>query len=175
MTQSQYKTKPLSRKDIRMLAFVLREVFGQGNVLHLDIIGALEKGMFKIFDEVYELEVVGKGEMSEYALYLPDIKTIVVREDVYDQALEGNPRHRFTIAHEIGHAVLHNDIKKLARIDGKIPEIKAYEDPEWQANEFAGEFLAPAHLIANLTIEQIVEHCGVSLSVATHRYKNIRK
>lgn len=175
MTQSQYKTKPLSRKDIRDIAFVLRGIFGQGKNMNLDIIGVLEAGMFNFFGETYELEIVDKNEMHEYALYLPDIKTIVIREDVYEQALEGNPRHRFTIAHEIGHAVLHNDIRKLARIEGKLPSIKAYEDPEWQANEFAGELLAPAQLIANLTVSEIVDQCGVSWSVASHRYNNIRK
>ncbi|MDL5377132.1 ImmA/IrrE family metallo-endopeptidase [Exiguobacterium mexicanum] len=175
MTQSQYKTKPLSRKDIRDIAFVLRGIFGQGMNMNLDIIDVLEAGMFNFFGEAYELQIVDRDEMHEYALYLPDIKTIVIREDVYEQALKGNPRHRFTIAHEIGHAVLHNDIRKLARIQGKLPNIKAYENPEWQANEFAGELLAPAHLIADLDVDQIVEQCGVSWSVASHRFNNIRK
>ncbi|WED56149.1 ImmA/IrrE family metallo-endopeptidase [Exiguobacterium profundum] len=175
MTQSQYKTKPLSRRDIRTLAFVLRRVFGQGNNMHLDILDALESGMVRIFGDDFEYEVVEEHEMSDYAMYLPDYKKIVIREDVYEKALAGNPRHRFTLAHEIGHAILHNDVKKLARVDGKLPIIKAYEDPEWQANEFAGELLAPEHLIAGLTIEQIVEQCGVSREVAVRRFNNIRR
>jgi Zn-dependent peptidase ImmA (M78 family) len=42
-------------------------------------------------------------------------------------------RKRLTMAHELGHLVLHNGL--------------AAEDPEGEANEFAAEFLMPAHVI----------------------------
>ena len=42
-------------------------------------------------------------------------------------------RKRLTFAHELGHLVLHNGL--------------AIEDPEREANEFAAEFLMPAHVI----------------------------
>lgn len=42
-------------------------------------------------------------------------------------------RKRLTLAHELGHLVLHNGV--------------AVEDPEREANEFAAEFLMPAHVI----------------------------
>lgn len=42
-------------------------------------------------------------------------------------------RKRLTLAHELGHLVLHNGV--------------ASEDPESEANEFAAEFLMPAHVI----------------------------
>lgn len=42
-------------------------------------------------------------------------------------------RKRLTMAHELGHLVLHNGL--------------APEDPEREANEFAAEFLMPAHVI----------------------------
>lgn len=42
-------------------------------------------------------------------------------------------RKRLTLAHELGHLVLHNGL--------------ATEDPEREANEFAAEFLMPAHVI----------------------------
>ena len=47
-------------------------------------------------------------------------------------------RHRFTLAHELGHAVLHRD---------EFPDAKG-DRQEREANEFAGEFLAPAEDIA---------------------------
>ena len=45
-----------------------------------------------------------------------------IREDVYERAIQGVPRDIFTIAHEIGHAILHDDIQEiaLARNDEKI-------------------------------------------------------
>lgn len=45
-------------------------------------------------------------------------------------------RYRWTLAHELGHVVLHNQF-----VD---------EDPEQQANDFAAEFLMPEHLISPL-------------------------
>ena len=42
-------------------------------------------------------------------------------------------RKRLTLAHELGHLVLHNGL--------------GCEDPEREANEFAAEFLMPAHVI----------------------------
>lgn len=42
-------------------------------------------------------------------------------------------RKRLTLAHELGHLVLHNGL--------------AVEDPEREANEFAAEFLMPAHVV----------------------------
>ncbi|MEU6266222.1 ImmA/IrrE family metallo-endopeptidase [Saccharopolyspora shandongensis] len=42
-------------------------------------------------------------------------------------------RRRLTMAHELGHIVLHNGL--------------ATDDPEREANEFAAEFLMPSHVI----------------------------
>ena len=44
---------------------------------------------------------------------------------------------------------------------------KAYEDPEWQANCFAGELLVPKRLVKNLSVEEIVEQCKVTQAMAS--------
>jgi len=69
-------------------------------------------------------------------------------------------RCRSTIAHEVGHCFLHVPILNLFRsllfknnseglYRAKRTEIKAYQDPEWQAWEFARAILMPRHLICN--------------------------
>ena len=54
------------------------------------------------------------------------------------------------MAHELGHLLLHRvETITLAREDGDIPP---YKDPEWQANAFAGELLAPYEYIKDMSI-----------------------
>ena len=54
-------------------------------------------------------------------------------------------------------------------------KIRSFEDPEWQAKCFAGELLIPAHLVGDLTPEEISEKCGVSYDAAVVQYKSMRK
>ena len=38
----------------------------------------------------------------------------------------------------------------------KLLTIPAYRSPEWQADAFGGELLMPAHLIADMTVEEVM-------------------
>ncbi len=85
--------------------------------------------------------------MNAYAKYEPITQTLKVRDSVYDGAFNDNTRDRFTIAHEIGHAILHTNVtQSYARFNQKP---KAFEDPEWQANEFAANLLLPLNDISS--------------------------
>jgi Zn-dependent peptidase ImmA (M78 family) len=71
-------------------------------------------------------------------------------------------RKRLTLAHELGHLVLH-----ATYVD---------QDPEQQANDFAGEFLMPEHVIApalrSLTLGRLLElkgDYGVSMQAVFER------
>ena len=61
---------------------------------------------------------------------------IRIRESIYEGARQGKGRDRFTIMHEIFHFMWHDrDEISFAR----NPEsVKLYENPEWQADVFAG-------------------------------------
>ena len=69
-----------------------------------------------------------------------------------------------TIAHEVGHMVLHPGVS-LAR-NYNISDLKLFENSEWQADVFAGELLAPIRLIGNMTAIQIIDECKVSRKAA---------
>ncbi|HHT9126564.1 MAG TPA: ImmA/IrrE family metallo-endopeptidase [Candidatus Brocadiia bacterium] len=78
-----------------------------------------------------------------------DLTSIFVEDYVY----QNRPcRYRFTLAHEIGHFVLHKDIyiqHKFNSIDGWMSFIDFFPEKErslfeWQANEFAGLILVPS-------------------------------
>lgn len=71
-----------------------------------------------------------------------------------------------TLAHELGHFLLHDGITLgLARVGG-AEQIPIYCDPEWQASAFAGEFLVDHDLIRSMTPEEVADKCGVSLQAA---------
>lgn len=105
----------------------------------------------------------------------PSLNTIKIREDVYEKATQGDGRARFTILHEVGHLLMHdNDRVALCRKSDNVP-LKTYEDPEWQADAFAGELLIAEHLVRDMSVNEIEIHCGASHAAAEYQYKQIRR
>ncbi len=89
--------------------------------------------------DILEKEVLGPDPKL---LPIADKGELVIREDVYEALNDpDDPMHgraRFTLAHELGHLVLHEVrrcIDKTAMIKHKV-----FEDSEWQADYFASEF-----------------------------------
>ena len=106
---------------------------------------------------------------------IPSYNTIKIREDVYEKAIRGDGRARFTILHEVGHLFMHdNDRVALCRKSDNKP-LKVYENPEWQADVFASELLMAEQLVKDMSIEEIVVQCGVSHAAAVCQYKHIRR
>lgn len=94
--------------------------------------------------------VKSKGGVE--AFLFADRTTMMVDATAFDQ---NSPRLRFTIAHEIGHYVLHEDVYKHAIFKSitdwlnffdELPE-ETHRRLEWQANEFAGRLLIPRPLL----------------------------
>ena len=77
-----------------------------------------------------------------------------------------NDRKRFTIAHELGHILMHNE--------NNFP-ISSYRDKEKEANQFASEFLMPTVGCWNLTAQQIKERYGVSNKAAQIKFEQLNK
>lgn len=110
------------------------------------------------------------------ACWVPLNQTLYIRDTVYDGMCDGDPRCRFTLAHEIGHILLGHQIT-LNRESNNAP-MKVYENSEWQANTFASSFLMPYCEMMNLkpiTVQDVMNHFGVSQSAAEVRWKEIRK
>lgn len=141
----------------------------------VDIVGFLES--IFMFDDTFYFEVVSSDQLprNTYARYLPLDNKMEILESVYNEALNGDGRARFTIAHEIGHYFLHKDTSSFSRRLSK-KDIKAYEDPEWQANTFASFFLISQNAISNLkSPEAIAENCGTSYSAAEIAIRKAKK
>jgi hypothetical protein len=157
-----YKTVPRSKAQIRGFVNRVREIFGIGPKDKLPVLSILEALCSGLDDGGYTLEIVPIDSMRErYAETIPESKIVRIRQDVYDRE---NPRDLFTVCHEIGHILLHsNDTVSFAR---ENEHVKTYENPEWQANTFAAEFLAPANMCRKMSIEEIMNTYGCSRQVA---------
>ena len=145
-----YKALPTSGKAIAEYARSIRSNTGLENAYFFPIMRFLEHVLPQAFPDM-NLEIVPLQDMpfKEGETILGQ-NTIRIREDVYNEACVNNGRARFTVAHEIGHFLIHtpDSIVLCRQVEGtKLPP---YEDPEWQANTFAGELLAPSYLIRNL-------------------------
>lgn len=100
------------------------------------------------------------------------------RYDVFVSSLTSGLRDRFTVAHELGHYILHY---LLARQNGKVVE-KMYATrygsgrEEWEANWFAASFLMPRNAFSDAyrrlaDVDAIAMAFGVSRTAAETRAK----
>ena len=80
------------------------------------------------------------------------------------------PRQRFTVAHELGHILLHTE-----SVYNREPS--ANDNPiEHEANVFASRLLAPACVLKGLgvtTAEQIARFCDISITAAQYRLERL--
>ena len=155
---------PLSTAVITGYAEKVRSIFIGDDTVEFPIIDVIETGICKI-DPDYIFDVQDKDEMGHDEGRVPIGKNeIILRLDVYEGACAGDPRSRFTAAHEFAHYLMHRNIS-LARVrDG---DDKIYCDSEWQADSFAGRLLMPPrHMSLFNGSEQMAAACRVSKNAA---------
>lgn len=146
MDPRRFKAPYLRRAHIWEKADELRARFPCGALLPLPVLDLAE------FD--LGLEIVPKARLKQAgdidALLLGDLKTIVVDRDAFMDPRAEN-RLRFSVAHEIGHFILHQDvygrlqhqsIEEWMQFLISIPEPE-YNWLESHAYEFAGRLLVP--------------------------------
>lgn len=162
----------MSRKQIRRLAKYVREVCGCDNEPFFPITQFIEFVLGNPENPDFNYEIVEPWEMEDmYGNTNTGTNVMKIRSDVYERAIKGVPRDRFTLCHELGHYLLHRpEFMSYAR--GDVPR---YKNPEWQANTFAGELMAPYDLAKNMTVEEIMEKCEMSRQAATIQYNEYHK
>ena len=164
---------PLSRKKIRNLAFELRKITGCDENPYFPIVQFIEWVLANPENNMgMEFEVVEPFEMEDtYGTTNTSRNIMRIRSDVYEGAIHDNPRDRFTLCHELGHYILRQP-ENISYARGDIP---VYQNPEWQANTFAAELLAPADLVKDMSIEEMATQCVMSRQAATIQYKELHK
>jgi Zn-dependent peptidase ImmA (M78 family)/plasmid maintenance system antidote protein VapI len=155
---------PISTAVLTGYAEKIRAIFVDSDTIEFPIIDVIEWGISKI-DSNYIFDVRDKEEMGHDEGQVPIGKNeIILRLDVYDGACAGEPRSRFTAAHELAHYLMHRNIS-LARVrdDGD----KIYCDSEWQADSFAGRLLmSHRHISLFNNFDQMAAMCRVSKNAA---------
>lgn len=172
---TNYIAQGLSRHTIREYARYIRTLCGLENKVYFPVVEFLELMLPKLISG-FCLEIVEYSKMPDKeGETIPSLNTVRIREDVYEKAISGDGRARFTILHEVGHLLFHDNGRvALCRVSNNSA-VKAYENPEWQADVFAGEMLMAEHLIKNMNVEEIAWKCGTSYAAANCQYNQIRK
>lgn len=163
---------PRSTNDIRAIALSFSALFNFGN---FPIVQFLELIMPRLNNN-FTLEIVEDSKMgNKHGLTFPDEDTIRIKESVYNNACQGNGRDRYTLAHELGHLLLHKNVSIIfAKTDNN--KILPYEDSEWQADTFAAELLMPFEQAKNChSPEEIAKTFNVSREAAEVRWNKIIK
>lgn len=142
--------------------------------------------MAKIYDfaslriDGFEYEVKDNDDpcfqYGDEAFYDINLKKIVVKEYVFKEACNHpSSRSQYTLAHEFGHSIPSNVFHlKLCR-ENKKEKIPPYEDPEWQADTFAAEFLMPFDECIKMSPEEISLRFGVSKECSEVRKEKVMK
>jgi Zn-dependent peptidase ImmA (M78 family) len=87
---------------------------------------------------------------------------------IYVNADDPHRRRRFTLAHELGHYLLHRDLMDTELVDDKMYRSPLGSWYERQANRFAADLLLPAHLVrsefkaGNWTVGELAQIFDVS-------------
>lgn len=172
---TSFVAQGISRKQIRAFTKYIRELCGLKDCVYFPVVEFLENILPNLIDN-FTYEIIEFSEMPDKeGETIPSCNTIRIREDVYEKANLGDGRARFTILHEVGHLLLHdNDRVTLCRKSDNAP-LKTYENPEWQADAFAGEFLIAEHLVREMSVNEIEICCGASHAAAEYQYKKIRR
>lgn len=163
--------------DIRVSADNVRRILDIGDAPQDIDVGRLLDRLSVKYSITYD--VIDHDEMPHpdvEACWDPESVTMHIRSDVFEKACRDDPRARFTVMHELGHGLLgHRRTINRSGIDC-VP--KVYEDSEWQANQFAAEFLMPLEVIQRLglnTAFKIEMHFNVSSQAAMLRVKQLAK
>ncbi len=172
-----YQVPPLSRKQIRNVARNIRNIFRELNgqdAPFFPIVEFLDVALTKHFED-FSLEVLDEIEMGDaHGMTYPDQHLIQIRADVYAGACRHLGRDRMTLAHELGHYVLHSDIG-LARMATR-ESIKPYRSSEWQATALAGELLISAdHITGCGNPSEVALKFGVTLEAAIYQWDIFKK
>ncbi len=162
----RFTVEPKSRLDFRRMALDVRTHLGLKDVLYFPVVNVVES--LSLIFPAFTYDIVEENELPLGAHADMNIvnQMMRIKRSVYVRACDGKGRDRMTIAHELGHffTLCVAGFKLQRNFSGQEP--KPFEDPEWQANCFAGELLMAAHLIKGMDASEVEAKCGVSYQAA---------
>lgn len=165
MAADRFKALPVSRDDIRRLTQGIRKVCGVADDPHFPIVEVIEFALPAIAPG-FTWQVVEMSDLrGAHADTDPIGKVIRLGVDTYERAVAGAGRDRMTLAHEVGHAIMHKPAHLQRMIGAHAP--RTFECPEWQAKAFAGELLFSfTHVGRFRSSAAAARACGISYDAA---------
>jgi Zn-dependent peptidase ImmA (M78 family) len=178
-----YPTKPRSDQTVRDIAQQIKDSAGLPRDGAWDVVEYLKRGEIPTLfgTKALKVEVLSDTQMGEdegLTIFEPGRVKILVKKTVYNQAIVGEGRSRMTLAHELGHAVMHEGAPKARRTLGTITpkHLKAFASAEHQAKVFAAALLIEESVAANCnTPEDLAIECMVSMQAATIEFQRIKE
>lgn len=123
-----------------------------------------------------ELKILPDTELPDEDAYTAFEPTrIFVRASVAAKARQGDARSRFTLFHELGHAVLHPGLPKARKtvVALRPDKIPPQNDSERQANVFAAAIMMPRPFVKQCSNHQeLAKRTGASKTAAEYRFKH---
>lgn len=147
--------------DAEYLANEVRQYFNLGNKPIDNLVNLLEKNGVVIYFYDYDFISSQNKNFDGVSFYVTGVPVILVNDKIQ------NARKIFTLAHELGHLIMHNHNDFF---------ISKERDIEKEANVFASEFIAPKNALrgefSRLTLEKLFDLKAYwKLSVAALLYK----
>ena len=174
------RVKPWAHWKVKEKTEALREQLGLNNPCVdvqalLDILSTISLIEYEIVDddddELQTVYALTRGRNIKFKSSVID-----ATDDIADP---GYNRARFTVVHEVGHALKHHRISValaggLARA---LPPRAPYESAECEANAFAAHFLMPASAIKKCSYNpvQVSRLCHVSTEAASYQCGLVRR
>ncbi|MCE0483345.1 MAG: ImmA/IrrE family metallo-endopeptidase [Methylacidiphilales bacterium] len=146
MDASKFKAPYLRKEEIWDRVDKLRKEASFGQSFPIDVLGMAEFDLGLELVPAYGL----RQQCDTEAILLGDLKTILVDKESFTNSRQ-EYRLRFSVAHEIGHLILHGDVYQNIRpptadtwvsFISELPDDQ-YNYLEYHANEFAGRLLVP--------------------------------
>lgn len=172
MSGTVIEVSPRGRNDIRSVAHRVHDLIRR-QPPPFPIVEFLEFLMPRVWED-FTFAVQPESLLGDnHGITFPDERTMIIREDIYERAVAGLARDRFTLAHELGHLLLHTGVRFARHVDPQT--VKAFRSSEWQANCFAGELLVPSWFSHNYkSVEDTAQLCNVSQEAAALQLRAFR-
>lgn len=171
-----YRTKGMSRIQIRKLAKVYRNMCGYDDSSPFDPVRELDRmhrHMKKVTYEIVSDDELPQNVPAACEIAEDDSIVIKIKEKVYIGANERKTGgYLMDITHEMMHAFLYQiGLKPTLFRSYQNNFINPYESMEWQAKALAGEVMIPYEASKGMNTDEIMKTYHVSKAAAEMRIK----
>jgi len=161
-----------SEWDIERLATAVRRELGVAPGARIAMQPVLEMALDDIYPGAYytiEFDCDMGGAEGRTDHFEPKIS---LSASTYVGLQIADPRARMTVAHELGHLLMHTR-QPVYHYSSRARD--RHVDPEWQATYFAAALLMPAAAFRKMrTVKQAKQAFGVSRNAALRRARDLR-